>query len=576
KDLGKVKLVASGAGAASLACLALLVSLGIKRDNIWISDVDGVVYEGRKKGMNRWMAPYAQKTDARGLGDIIDDADIFLGLSAGGVLKKDMAARMADKPLIMALANPNPEIAPEEAREVKPDAMICTGRSDYPNQVNNVLCFPYIFRGALDVGATAINEEMKLAAVKAIAGLAHEATSDVASKAYGDELGVFGADSLIPTPFDQRLILRIAPAVARAAMASGVATKPIADLGHYEERLVRFVFRSGFIMKPVFSAAQKIRKRVIYAEGEDERVLRAAQTAINEGLAEPILIGRPEVIQHRIEQYGLSVSPGKDFEVINPESDARYRDYVASYLERTERDGVTPDAARMVVRTKTTVIAAFAVERGDADAMLCGLVGRFHRHLADVREVIGLADTTRDFSTVNLLILNRGNYFFADTYVSADPTAEEIAEMSKYTAAQVRRFGIEPKVALLSHSSFGSQPDGSSIKMRKALEILHRELPDLEVEGEMHGIDALNEAVRHRIFPNSRLSGEANVLIFPNLDAANIAYQLVKETGDAITVGPMLLGAARPAHILTPSVTSRGVVNMTALAAVDAQQRAGA
>ncbi len=574
KSLDKVKLVASGAGAASLACLALLVSLGIKRDNIWISDIEGVVYEGRKKGMNKWMAPYAQKTDARTLGDIVDDADIFLGLSAGGVLKKEMVSRMANKPLIMALANPDPEILPEDARSVKPDAMICTGRSDYPNQVNNVLCFPYIFRGALDVGATTINEDMKLAAVQAIAALAHEATSDVASKAYGDELGVFGADSLIPTPFDQRLILRIAPAVARAAMDSKVATRPIDDLKLYEERLIRFVFRSGFIMKPVFASAQRHRQRVIYAEGEDERVLRAAQTAINEGLADPVLVGRPEVIENRIERHGLKIAPGKDFEVVNPESDSRYRDYVDTYLERTCRQGVTPDIARTVVRTKTTVIAALAVHRGDTDAMICGLSGRFHRHLEHVREVIGLADATRDFSTVNLLILSRGAYFFADTFVSCDPTAEEIAEMAKFTAIQVSRFGIEPKVALLSHSNFGSEPDEGSVKMRDALEILHREAPDLEAEGEMNGIDALNEAVRQRAFPHSRLTGEANVLIFPNLDAANIAHQLVKELGEATPVGPMLLGAAKPAHILTPSVTARGVVNMTALAAVDAQQRA--
>ncbi|MDH3740850.1 MAG: NADP-dependent malic enzyme, partial [Hyphomicrobiales bacterium] len=574
KDLAKVKLVASGAGAASLACLALLVSLGIKRDNIWISDVDGVVYEGRRKGMNKWMAPYAKKTDARSLGDIIDGADIFLGLSAGGVLKKEMAARMTDAPLIMALANPNPEISPDDARAVKPDAMICTGRSDYPNQVNNVLCFPYIFRGALDVGATAINEDMKLAAVRAIAALAHEATSDVASKAYGDELSLFGADSLIPTPFDQRLILRIAPAVAEAAMKSGVATKPIADLEAYKDRLTRFVFRSGFVMKPVVSAAQSNPQRIVYADGEDERVLRAAQTAISEGMAIPILIGRPDVIKTRIERYGLSIRPDKDFEVVNPQSDSRYRDYVETYLDRTERKGVTPDIARMTVRTKTTVIACLAVERGDADAMLCGLVGKYHRHLAHVRDVIGLADDTRDFSTVNLLILNRGNYFLADTYVSANPNAEEIAEMTKYTAAQVRRFGLVPKVALLSHSNFGSASDDSALKMRKALDILHREEPSLEVEGEMNGMEALNQVQRNRIFPRSRLSGEANVLIFPNLDAANIAFQLVKEMGDGIAVGPMLLGAARPAHVLTPSVTSRGVVNMTALAVVDAQQRA--
>ena len=573
KDLKDVKLVASGAGAASLACLGLLVSLGLRPENIWISDVDGVVYKGRKKGMNRWMSMYAQKTDARTLGDIIEGADIFLGLSAGGVLKKSMVSRMADKPLIMALANPNPEIKPEKAREAKPDAMICTGRSDYPNQVNNVLCFPYIFRGALDVGATAINEEMKKAAVKAIAQLAHDATSDVAGKAYGGDLGTFGADNLIPTPFDQRLILRIAPAVAEAAMATGVATKPIKDMEVYQERLNQFVFRSGFIMKPVIEAAQSNPKRVIYADGEDERVLRAAQVALTDGLAVPILIGRPDVIRARIERFGLQIEPDTDFEVVNPESDSRYREYVETYLERTWRRGVTSDNARTMVRTEPAVIAALAVERGEADAMLCGLGGRFKRNLGHIRDVIGLNEGIRDFSTVSLLINEAGAFFFADTYVTAYPNADEVAEMAKHTAAQVVRFGITPKMALLSHSSFGSQPGTTAAMMREALSILHRDCPDLEVEGEMNGSMALNPVLRERVFPLSVLRGQANVLIFPTLDAANISMQLVKELTKATPVGPILMGPAKPAHILTPATTSRGVVNMTALAVLDAQER---
>ncbi len=574
KDLKDVKLVASGAGAAALACLGLLVSLGLPRENIWISDVDGVVYEGREKGMNKWMSIYAQKTDARTLGDIIEGADIFLGLSAGGVLKKSMVARMADKPLIMALANPMPEIKPEKAREAKPDAMICTGRSDYPNQVNNVLCFPYIFRGALDVGATAINEEMKQAAVRAIAQLAHDATSDVASKAYGGELGTFGADNLIPTPFDQRLILRIAPAVAEAAMATGIATKPIVDMDAYREQLNQFVFRSGFIMKPVVEAAQRDPKRVIFAEGEDERVLRAAQVALTEGQAIPILIGRPDVIAKRIERFGLDIEPDRDFEVVNPQSDSRYKDYVETYLERTWRRGVTADAALSVVRTEATVIAALAVERGDADAMLCGLGGRFKRNLGHIRDVIGLHEGMRDFSTVSLLISEAGAFFFADTYVTSHPSAEDVAELAKHTAMHVTRFGITPKLALLSHSSFGSQPGTTAAMMREALAILHRDWPDLEVEGEMNGAMALNPGLRERVFPLSILKGQANVLIFPTLDAANISMQLVKELTKSIPVGPMLLGPAKPAHILTPATTSRGVVNMTALAVVDAQERA--
>jgi len=576
KRLGEVKLVASGAGAASLACLNLLVSLGLKRENVWISDIEGVVYEGRGALMDRWKSVYAQKTDARALGDIIDGADIFMGLSAGGVLKPEMVARMAERPLILALANPTPEIMPDAARSARDDAMICTGRSDFSNQVNNVLCFPYIFRGALDVGATAINEEMKIAAVRAIARLAHEEPSDVAERAYGSEMSLFGTQSLIPSPFDPRLILRIAPAVARAAMVSGVARRPIVDFEAYEERLNRFVFRSGFVMKPVFIRARGELKRVIYADGEDERVLRAAAAALQDRIATPILIGRPEVVASRVARHGLSIRPGQDFELVNPQDDPRYRDYVETLLKRAGRRGITPDIARLLVRTNSTVIAAIAVERGDADAMLCGLEGRFHRHLEHIDNIIGRAPHARDYSTVNLAILTRGFYFFADTYVSQDPDAQEIVELTRLTAELIRRFGIEPKIALLSHSSFGSSSDPTAAKMRDAIATLHREEPELEVEGEMHGNAALDEELRRRMLPSTRLKGEANAFIMPNLDAANIAYQLVMTLGEATPVGPILLGAAKPCHVLTPSVTARGVINMTAIAAVEAQDRARA
>ena len=571
KQLSKAKIVASGAGAAALACLNLLIELGAKRENIWVTDIDGVVYKGRKKSMDKWKSAFAQKTDKRTLGEVIDKADVFLGLSAGGVLKPEMVKRMSKKPLILALANPNPEIAPEEARKAAPKAMICTGRSDYPNQVNNVLCFPFIFRGALDVGATAINEEMKIAAVEAIAALTHEASSDVAAAAYEQAEHVFGPDYLIPSPFDPRLILRIAPAVARAAMKTGVATRPIEDFDAYEERLNRFIFRSGSIMKPVFESAKADPKRVIYAEGEDERILRAAQVVLEDGIAQPIVIGRPEVIEAQIKRHGLNIRPDKDFELVNPESDPRYREYVDTYYNLTCRKGITPEIARTIVRTRTSVIAALAVRRGEADAMICGLYGRYLRHLRHIDEVIGRAQGVRDFSALSLVILSKGAYFLADTYVSVEPNAEEIAEMALLTAEHVRRFGITPRIALLSHSNFGSSNSKSAKKMRTALDLLHERDPDLEVEGEMHGDAALNAAYRQREFPNSKLTGEANVLIMPDLDAANISYQLIKGMADALPVGPILLGAARPAHILTPSVTARGVVNMTALSVVDAQ-----
>jgi malate dehydrogenase (oxaloacetate-decarboxylating)(NADP+) len=573
KDLDKVKIVVSGAGAAALACLNLLVAMGARRENIWVSDIEGVVYEGREKLMDRWKAVFAQKTDKRTLGEIIDGADVFLGVSAGGVLKPDMVKRMASQPLIMALANPTPEIMPEEALAARPDAMICTGRSDYPNQVNNVLCFPFIFRGALDVGATTINEEMKQAAVEAIAALAREAPSEVAARAMGGEAPTFGTGSLIPNPFDPRLILRIAPAVAKAAMASGVATRPIADFDQYLERLNRFVFRSGFIMKPVFTQAKAAPKRVVYAEGEDERILRATQVVVEEGLARPILVGRPAVVEARLARHGLSIRPGRDFELVNPEDDPRYRAYVQTYLEAAGRKGVTPDAARTLVRTNATVIAALAVRRGEADAMICGVEGRFLSHLRHIRAIIGFAPGMRDFAALSLVITAKGAYFLADTHVRTDPSAEELAEIAVHAAAHVRRFGLEPQIALLSHSDFGSHDSDSARKVRCAVERLAATHPELAVDGEMHGDSALSPAIRDRVLPHARLQGEANILIMPNLDAANIAYQLIKVLADALPVGPILIGAAQPAHILTPSVTARGVINMTALAVVEAQER---
>ena len=574
KSIANAKIVTSGAGAAALACLNQLVALGAKTENIFVTDVVGVVYKGRTELMDRWKDPYAKDTNARTLADVIGGADVFLGLSAGGVLKPEMVTAMAERPLIMALANPDPEIEPELAFAARPDAMLCTGRSDYPNQVNNVLCFPYIFRGALDVAASTINEAMKLAAVRAIAQLARESPSDVVAKAYGGEARLYGKDNLIPSPFDPRLILRIAPAVARAAMETGVARKPISDFAAYEESLSRFVFRSRLIMKPLIHAAKADPKRVIYAEGEDERVLRAVQTVVEEGLAIPILVGRPQVVETRLKRFGLSIRPGRDFELINPQHDPRYRDYVATYLEVAGRRGITPDAARSIVRTSSTVIAALAVKRGDADAMLCGLEGRFNSRLRHIRDVIGLAPGVRDFATISLMLANEGSFFFlADTHVRQDPSAEEIAEIAMMCAAQVRRFDVEPKIALVSHSDFGSDDTPSSLKMRAAVEILRRLAPDLEMDGEMQADSALSQAMRDLVLPASRLRGDANVLVFPNLDAANVAYQMTKIGADALLVGPILLGAAKPAHILTPSVTPRGIVNMTALAVAEAQNR---
>ncbi len=571
KKLEDVKIVTSGAGAAAIATLRLLLSMGAKRENIWVTDIEGVVYEGRTALMDPYKGAFAQKTDARTLAEVIVGADIFIGLSAGGVLKPEMLKAMADRPLIMALANPTPEIMPDLAREARPDAMICTGRSDFPNQVNNVLCFPFIFRGALDAGATQINEAMKIAAVHAIAELARDTPSDVVARAYGGETPVFGPTSLIPSPFDPRLILRVAPAVARAAMESGVAKRPIADFDAYQEQLDRFVFRSGLVMKPIFTLARQAPKRVIYAEGEDERILRAAQVVVEEGIARPILIGRPSVVETRLERFGLSIRPGREFDLINPEDDPRYRDYVQTYVERAGRRGVTPELARTLVRTTPTVIAALAVVRGDADTMLCGVEGRFIRHLRHIRTIIGLAPGVRDVAALSMLLTQKGAFFLCDTQVTNDPSAEDLAEMAILSAAHVRRFGIEPKVALLSHSDFGSRDDASAVKMRRTLDLVIEKAPDLIVDGEMEGDSALVPEMRERVMPGSRLQGVANILVMPNLDAANIGYQMVKVFGDALPVGPILLGTARPAHVLTPSVTARGVVNMTAIAVVEAQ-----
>jgi malate dehydrogenase (oxaloacetate-decarboxylating)(NADP+) len=576
KKLPDVKIVASGAGAAALACLNLLVSMGARRNNIWVCDIEGVVYEGRATLMDRWKGVYAQKTDKRKLADVIGGADIFLGLSAPKVLTQDMVKHMADKPLVMALANPTPEIMPDEARAARPDAMICTGRSDFPNQVNNVLCFPFIFRGALDVGATAINEQMKLAAVAAIAQLARDPPSDVVARGFdsGEAQG-FGPGSLIPSPFDPRLIQRIAPAVAKAALDSGVATRGIRNFDEYTALLERFAFRSGLVMKPVFAKAKTQPVRVIYAEGEDERVLRATQQVLEEGLAKTILVGRPTVVEARIKRFGLAIKAGRDFELVNPEDDPRYRSYVQTYVEVAGRRGVTPDAARTVVRTNNTVIAALAVHRAEADAMICGVEGRYMSHLRHVREIIGHMPGVSDFAALALLITSKGAYFIADAEVRPNPTAEELAEMAAMAANHVRRFNLKPKIAFLSHSDFGSYDSDSSRKMRRATALLKQNHPELEADGEMQGDTALSEAARNLVLPHSRLEGVANILIMPNLDTANVAYQMVKAMADAVPVGPILIGSSKPAHILTPSVTARGILNMTAVAAVEAQEQSG-
>ena len=576
KKVEDVKLVTSGAGAAALACLDLLVNLGVRVENIWVTDIEGLVYEGRTVLMDPIKARYAKKTDMRSLAEAIDGADVFLGLSAGGVLKPAMAAKMAKDPLIMALANPNPEILPEDVKSVRDDAIIATGRSDYPNQVNNVLCFPFIFRGALDAGATTITEQMKLAAVRAIAELAQAEASDVVAQAYGGETLAFGREYLIPRPFDPRLIVKIAPAVARAADESGVATRPIKDFDAYRARLDSFVYHSGFVMKPVFTAAKKAPRRVIYCEGEDERVLRAVQAVLDERLAQPVLIGRPDVIAMRIEKAGLRIAAGRDFEVVNPNSDPRYKELWQDYHRTMGRQGVTPGWAKQAVRSDTTLIGAMLLKRGYVDAMLCGVVGRHAQHLKHVADVIGLEADAHCFAAMNMLLLPKHTLFVCDTYVNENPSPEQVAQITLMAAKEVKRFGVEPKVALLSHSNFGSVRSESALKMAAARAIIEQRAPWLEVDGEMHGDAALSQEIREKLYPDCRLKGEANLLIMPNVDAANIAFNLIKATsGDGITVGPVLLGAARPVHILTATATVRRLVNLTALAVVDANHLRG-
>jgi len=571
KQLKDVKLVTSGAGAAALSCLDLLVGLGLPMENIWVTDIKGVVYEGRVEEMDPNKSRYAKKTDARKLAEVIPGADVFLGLSAGGVLKAEMVKTMADKPLILALANPEPEILPSIVKAVRSDAVMATGRSDYPNQVNNVLCFPFIFRGALDVGATQINEAMKLAAVRAIADLAMAEQSEIVSAAYGEQNLRFGPEYLIPKPFDPRLIATIAPAVARAAMESGVATRPVADFNAYMDSLQQFVYHSGLIMKPLFAAAKAgPRRRIVYAEGEDERVLRAAQVVVDEGLAAPILVGRPAVVEKRIERFGLRIKPGVDFELVNPEYDPRYRDYWQEYYRLTERRGVSQQYAKIEMRRRLTLIGTMMLHRGEADGMLCGTFGTHGLHLQYIDQVIGRRPGVDNYYAMNLLLLPKRTVFLCDTYVNYDPSAEQVAEMTLLAAEEIRRFGITPKAALLSHSSFGTSDAPSAQKMRRALVLVQERAPELDIEGEMHGDAALSSDVRLGAFPRSRLKGDANLLVMPTLDAANIAFNLLKTaSGDGITIGPILLGAARPAHILTPSATVRRIVNMTALTVVD-------
>jgi malate dehydrogenase (oxaloacetate-decarboxylating)(NADP+) len=572
KDLTKSKLVTSGAGAAALACLKLLVKLGMPRQNIWVTDLAGVVYEGRTELMDEDKRQFAQKTSARTLGEVIEGADIFLGLSAGGVLKADMVKRMATKPIVFALANPNPEIDPAEARAARADIIMATGRTDYPNQINNVLCFPYIFRGALDARASTITDEMEIAAVRAMAELAQAEQSEVVAAAYAGEQLSFGPDYLIPKPFDPRLMIKIAPAVAKAAADSGVAQSPISDMDAYRERLQSFVYASGTIMKPIFTAVKRAaRKRVAYAEGEDERVLRAAQIVVDEQLARPTLIGRPDVIAQRIEKFGLRLKIGQDYEVVNVENDPRYRDFWQSYHRMTERSGVTIPMAKIEMRRRLVLIASMMLHKGDVDGMICGTWGHTSMHLHYIEQVIGKRPGVNNFAAMNGLMLPDRQVFLVDTHVNYDPSAEQLAEITIMAAEEMRRFGLLPKAALLSHSNFGSSQLPSAIKMRQALALLRVEAPWLEVDGEMHGDVALDEAARMEQMPNSTLTGSANLLVLPNIDAANIAYNLLKTAaGGNIAIGPILLGAAKPVHILTASTTVRRIVNMTALTVADA------
>ncbi len=571
KKIDEVKLATSGAGAAGIACLDMLVALGMKPENILAVDREGVLYEGRPH-LDPDKARYARVTDKRTLAEIVADADIFLGLSAGGVLKPEMVATMAENPIILALANPYPEILPEDAIAVRPDCIIATGRSDYPNQVNNALCFPYIFRGALDAGATAITEAMKLACVQALATLARIEATDL-GPSYGGETPSFGRDYLIPRPFDPRLMEMLAPAVARAAAESGVATRPIEDLGAYRDKLNQFVFRSGIAMKPIFSRARDDVKRLVYAEGEEETVLRAVQTVVDEGLARPILIGRPAVINARIERLGLRIRAGEHFELTNIDDDPRFQEYWQTYYEIMGRKGITPMAAKAVMRSRATAIAAVMVRRGEADAMLCGLVGRYQKKLAYIVNVLGREPGVAHTSALSAVINEKGVFFFVDTHVQVEPDARMIAEATLQASFRLRLFGIEPKVALVCHSNFGSRDDATAQRMRDALQLILKRRPELEVDGEMHVDAALDPAVRERLLPGSRLKGRANLFVFPGLDAANCAYNLVRSMTDGVGIGPILMGVAKSAHILTPAATVRRVVNMSAIAVVEAQIR---
>ena len=572
KNIGQVKLVTSGAGAAALACLGLLVKLGVPRENIWVTDLAGVVYEGRTELMDEDKIVFAQKTDARTLADVMKGADIFLGLSAGGVLKPHMVATMAPHPMIFALANPTPEILPEEVLEVRSDAIIATGRTDYPNQVNNVLCFPYIFRGALDCGATTITLEMEIAAVHAIADLAQAEQSEVVAAAYVGATLSFGPEYVIPKPFDPRLMMRIAPAVAQAAADSGVAARPIKDLDAYREKLQTFVYASGTTMKPIFTLAKRaVNKRVAYAEGEEERVLRAVQVVVDEGLARPTLIGRPDVIAQRIEKFGLRLAAGLDYDLVNTENDHRFRDYWKTYHQLTQRKGVTEQLAKIEMRRRLTLIGAMLLRSGEVDGMLCGTWGTTALHLHYIDQVIGKREGAKTYACMNGLILPGRQVNLVDTHVNYDPTAEQLAEITVMAAEEMMRFGLQPKAALLSHSNYGSSNQPSAVKMRNVLGLLQQQAPWLEVDGEMHGDTALDGAYRRQSMPDSPLTGEANLLVLPNIDAANISYNLLKmAAGGGIAIGPVLLGAAKPVHILTPSATVRRIINMTALTVADA------
>ena len=579
KDIAQVKLVVSGAGAAALACLGLLELLGLPRKNIWVTDIEGVVYEGREVLMDEEKARYAQPTSARKLADVIGGADVFLGLSAGGVLKKEMVAQMAARPLILALANPNPEILPEDVKSVRDDAVIATGRSDYPNQVNNVLCFPFIFRGALDVGATTITQEMEVAAVRAIAALAQEEQSDIVAAAYGVNDLSFGSEYLIPRPFDPRLMIRIAPAVAEAAIKSGVATRPLSDIEAYKTQLQQFVWHSGTFMKPIFATAKAAhrnggRTRIVFAEGEDERVLRAVQVVIDEGLARPIVIGRPGVIEKRLEKYGLRMKSAQDFDLINPEYDPRYREFWQSYHQMTARKGVTEQYARIEMRRRHTLIGAMMIHKGLADGMICGTFGTHRLHLHYVDQVIGNRPGASVYGAMNILMLQDRQIAIVDTHVNIDPTAEQLADLTLMAAEEMRRLGLVPRAALLSHSNFGSSDAPSAVKMRQALALLKERAPELQVDGEMHADCAVDETLRKAIMPFSTLQGEANLLVCPDIDSANISYNLLKTTaGNNVAIGPILLGAARPLHILTASATVRRIVNMTALVVLNANSQ---